>query len=57
MSGLSEELMNKGIEKGVEKGRLEVFSDLVKLGRMTLDEVSKIWGIPVADIQNYVKNN
>ena len=43
MSGLSEELMNKGIEKGVEKGRLEVFSDLVKLGRMTLDEVSKIW--------------
>ena len=61
MSGLSEELMNIGIEKGVKqgvvKGRLEILADLVKLGRMTLEEVSKTWGIPAIDIQKYVKNN
>ena len=61
MSGLSEEIRNagvqEGVEKGVVKGRLEILADLVKLGRMTLEEVSKTWGIPAIDIQNYVKNN
>ncbi len=53
MSGLSEELMNIGIEKGMLQAALKFF----KQGKSTLEEIAATLDIPLADVQNYVKNN
>ena len=61
MSGLSEELVNIGIEKGVkqgiEKGMLQAALKFFKQGKSTLEEIAATLDIPLADVQRYVKQH
>ena len=61
MSGLSEELMNIGIEKGVkqgiEKGMLQAALKFFKQGKSTLEEIAATLDIPLADVQRYVNQH
>ncbi|MBQ3625514.1 MAG: PD-(D/E)XK nuclease family transposase [Synergistaceae bacterium] len=65
MSGLSEELMNIGIEKGIEKGvkqgiekdRNRIVQRLLNFGKMTVEEISNMLDIPLADVQRYANQH
>ena len=65
MSGLSEELMNLGIEKGIEKGvkqgiekdRNRIVQRLLNFGKMTVEEISNMLDIPLADVQRYANQH
>ena len=61
MSGLSEEIfkngvqegIEKGIEEGIEKDRNRTVQRLLNFGKMTLEEISNMLDIPLADVQRY----
>ena len=57
MSGLSEELMNIGIEKGIEKDRNKIVQRLLNFGKMTAEEISNMLDIPLSDVQRYANQH
>ena len=57
MSRLSEELMNIGIEKGIEKDRNKIVQRLLNFGKMTAEEISNMLDIPLSDVQRYANQH
>ena len=53
MSGLSEELMNIGIEKD----RNRIVQRLLNFGKMTAEEISNMLDIPLSDVQRYANQH
>ena len=57
MCNLSEIVYEEGMEKGMEKGRLDMIRELIASGRMTLGEGAEIFGISVEEMKEKVEKN
>ena len=50
MCNLSSYVENRGIEKGIEKGRLETIKEIVSSGIMSAEKAAKVFGLPIEKI-------
>ena len=46
----------KGIEKGIEEGRVEIIEQLIDSNKLTLEEISKSLKIPLSQIEEIKAN-
>lgn len=51
MCNLSSYVENRGIEKGIEKGRLETIKEIVSSGIMSAEKAAKVFGLPIEKIK------
>ena len=51
MCNLSSYVENRGIEKGIEKGRLETIKEIVSSGIMSAEKAANVFGLPIEKIK------
>ena len=57
MEGAMEKIAREYQERGVQQGRYETILRLLNFGKMTVEEISNMLDIPLADVQRYANQH
>ena len=60
MEGAIEKIFDEGVQEGIQRGRKETLSAtvlrLLNFGKLTLEEISNMLGLPLAEVQSYANH-